>query len=182
MPALLLLVIFVVVPLAELYVLIQVGQAIGALPTIGLLLLDSVLGTLLMRTQGAAAWRRFNEALAAGRLPHREVADGFLVILGGALLLAPGFLTDIFGVLLLLPPTRALIRPVILRVLVRRAMAGGRGGPGAPGGGFAFGRVPGAGGAQPGFGFGGGAGRTRDDADGDVVDGTAHDVDPKHLR
>jgi UPF0716 protein FxsA len=69
-----------------------------------------------MRSQGRAAWRRFNEAIAAGRIPAREVFDGVLVIFGGALLLTPGFVTDIFGALFLLPPTRALVR----RLLVRR--------------------------------------------------------------
>ena len=68
---------------------------------------DSIIGPLLMRTQGRSAWRRFNEALAAGRIPAREVVDGALVIFGGALLLTPGFVTDIFGAAFLLPPTRA---------------------------------------------------------------------------
>src|ERR687890_2150361 len=113
---LLLVLLFIVVPIVELYVIIQVGEAIGVLPTIALLIADSVLGSLLMRAQGRAAWRRFNGALAQGRVPHREVLDGVLVIFGGALLLTPGFVTDILGVLLLLPPTRAVVR----RLLVRR--------------------------------------------------------------
>jgi UPF0716 protein FxsA len=73
-----------------------------------------------MRSQGRAAWRRFNEALRAGRVPAREVADGVLVIFGGALLLTPGFLSDIVGVLFLFPPTRALIRRVFLRQAMKR--------------------------------------------------------------
>src|SRR4051812_14164711 len=113
MPLLILL--FIVVPIAELYVIIQVGQAIGALWTIALLIADSVLGSLLMRSQGRAAWRRFNEAVGAGRPPAREVLDGALVIFGGALLLTPGFLTDILGLLLLLPPSRAVIRRMLVR-------------------------------------------------------------------
>ncbi|HTN23924.1 MAG TPA: FxsA family protein, partial [Solirubrobacteraceae bacterium] len=80
---LLLVLIFIVVPIAELYVLIQIGQAIGVLPTIALLILDSVLGAALMRQQGRAAWLRFNRALAEGRVPGREVIDGVLVIFGG---------------------------------------------------------------------------------------------------
>src|SRR3954469_4444114 len=103
MPLLFLL--FIVVPLAELYVIIQVGEAIGVLPTIALLLLDSILGSLLMRSQGRRAWQRFTEAVQVGRPPAREVLDGALVLLGGAFLLTPGFLSDILGVLLLLPPT-----------------------------------------------------------------------------
>jgi UPF0716 protein FxsA len=107
---------FIAVPIVEIYVIIQVGQAIGALWTILLLVADSILGSMLMRTQGRAAWRRFNQAVAAGRVPAREVLDGVLVIFGGALLLTPGFVTDVFGLAFLLAPTRALIR----RLLVRR--------------------------------------------------------------
>jgi UPF0716 protein FxsA len=112
----LLLVLFILVPIAELAVIIQVGQLIGVWWTIGLLIADSVLGGLLMRSQGRAAWRRFNAALAERRAPAREVLDGVLVIFGGALLLTPGFITDVFGLVFLLPPTRALLR----RLLVRR--------------------------------------------------------------
>jgi UPF0716 protein FxsA len=114
---------FIVVPIAELYVIIQIGQAIGTLPTILLLVADSVLGSLLMRSQGRAAWLRFNEATRAGRVPAREVFDGALVIFGGALLLTPGFLTDVLGVLLLLPPTRAVVRRVLVRHFAGRMIA-----------------------------------------------------------
>ena len=116
----LLVLLFIVVPIAELYVIIQVGQEIGALPTIGILVLDSVAGSLLLRSQGRQAWRRFNEALAAGRVPAREVLDGALVIFGGAFLITPGFLTDIVGILLLLPPTRAIARRALVGVFSRR--------------------------------------------------------------
>ena len=107
---LLLVILFIVVPIAELAVIIQVGELIGVWWTIALLLADSVLGSWLMRSQGRAVWRRFNETLAAGRVPAREVVDGALVIFGGALLLTPGFITDILGLILLIPPTRALVR------------------------------------------------------------------------
>jgi UPF0716 protein FxsA len=130
----LLLLLFIVVPLVELYVIIQVGQAIGPLPTIGLLLLDSIVGSLLLRAQGRSAWRRFNRAIGSGRVPAREVADGALIIFGGALLLTPGFVTDVFGLLFLLPPTRAGIR----RLILRRATFGILGG-----------RPPGDGGRRP---------------------------------
>ena len=123
MPLVALLALFIVVPIVEIYVIIQVGQAIGALWTIVLLIADSVLGTLLMKAQGRAAWRRFNEALAAGRVPAREVVDGALVIFGGAFLLTPGFVTDICGVLLLLPPTRAVIRGILARRLTMRVVS-----------------------------------------------------------
>jgi UPF0716 protein FxsA len=120
----LLVLIFIVVPLIELYVIIQVGQAIGLVPTLVLLLLDALLGSMLLRHQGRAAWIQFNRALAENRLPHKEVFDGILVIMGGALLLTPGFITDIFGLILLIPPTRAIVRGITSRV-VRRRMAMG---------------------------------------------------------
>ena len=115
-----LVVLFIVVPLAELFVIIQVGQEIGALPTIAILVADSILGSLLLRSQGRTAWRRFNEAVGAGRVPAREVLDGALVIFGGALLLTPGFVTDILGLVLLIPPTRALVRHILARRLTHR--------------------------------------------------------------
>ena len=115
---------FVVVPLVELYVVLQVGHAIGALPTVALLLADSVLGSLLMRSQGRAAWRSFQQATAAGRIPAREVLDGALVIFGGALLLTPGFVTDVLGVALLAPPTRAVVRRTLVRRFGGRLVAG----------------------------------------------------------
>jgi UPF0716 protein FxsA len=120
MPLLALVAIFIVVPLAELYVILKVGDAIGAVWTILLLAADSVLGSLLLRAQGRSVWRRFNDALAVGRMPHREVLDGVLVIFGGAFLITPGFLTDIVGLLLLIPPTRALVRRMLVRRLGRR--------------------------------------------------------------
>jgi UPF0716 protein FxsA len=123
----LLVALFILVPIAELAIIIQVGQAIGVWWTIALLVADSILGSLLMRSQGRIAWRRFTEAVSSNRVPAREVADGVLVIFGGALLLTPGFLSDIFGLLFLLPPTRAVIRRVFLRQAMKRitvSMAG----------------------------------------------------------
>jgi UPF0716 protein FxsA len=119
----LLVALFIVVPLVELYVIIEVGGAIGVLPTIGLLLADSILGTLLLRSQGRAVWRRFNEALAERRVPAREVFDGAAVIIGGTLLLTPGFITDIVGLLLLIPPTRDVFRRVVSAFAKRRTAA-----------------------------------------------------------
>jgi UPF0716 protein FxsA len=111
---------FIVVPIAELAVVIQVGQQIGVLWTVALLVADSILGAVLMRSQGRTAWRRFNEAVAAGKVPAREVLDGALVIFGGLLLLTPGFITDFLGILLLIPPTRALVRAALARRLTHR--------------------------------------------------------------
>jgi UPF0716 protein FxsA len=121
----LLVLLFIAVPIVEIYVIIQVGQAIGALWTIALLVADSILGSMLMRAQGRSAWRRFNEAVAVGRVPAREVVDGALVIFGGALLLTPGFVTDIFGAAFLLPPTRAVIRKLLVRRFVGRFTVSG---------------------------------------------------------
>jgi UPF0716 protein FxsA len=129
-PILLLLVLFIVVPIAEIYVIIKVGEAIGAVPTVLLLVADSVIGSMLLRSQGRRAWARFREVLAAGRVPHREVVDGALVIFGGAFLITPGFLTDVVGVLLLLPPTRVLIRRLLIRRLGRRVTVSSRNGRG----------------------------------------------------
>jgi UPF0716 protein FxsA len=114
---------FIAVPIAELAVIIQVGQAIGVWWTIGLLVADSILGSWLMRHQGRSAWRRFNEAVQVGRVPAREVLDGALVIFGGALLLTPGFITDILGLILLLPPSRAIVRGILTRRLAHRMVA-----------------------------------------------------------
>jgi len=160
---------FIVVPIAELFVIIQVGEAIGVLPTIALLIADSILGSVLMKAQGRTAWRRFNAAVAEGRIPHREVLDGALVIFGGALLLTPGFISDILGILLLLPPTRALVRALVARRILPRLVVSRFGAPAAS----AMGGGPGAEArrSRP------GRGRA---ADGDV-EGTATEVDPPRL-
>jgi UPF0716 protein FxsA len=121
-PLLALIAIFIIVPLAELYVILKVGDAIGLLPTVAILAADSLLGAWLLRSQGRAVWNRFNAAVGAGRVPHNEVIDGVLIIFGGAFLITPGFLSDIVGVFLLLPPTRALIRRIARRSIERRAV------------------------------------------------------------
>jgi len=146
----LLILLFILVPIVELAVIIQIGQLIGVWWTIALLIADSILGSLLMRHQGRAAWRRFQTSIAEGRVPARETIDGALVIFGGALLLTPGFVTDIFGLLFLLPPTRAVIRRVLVARFAGRMMSGMTGG--------SIGRRP-----------------SRRDYD---VEGTAHDVEP----
>jgi UPF0716 protein FxsA len=121
---LLVIALFVVVPLAELWAILSVGDAIGVLPTIAILLVDSILGGVLLRAQGRGVWRRFVEALRTGRVPSREIADGLLIVVGGALLLTPGFLTDVVGLCLLIPPTRALARRGLERAIARRLRAG----------------------------------------------------------
>lgn len=111
---------FVVVPLVEVFGLIQVGQVIGGWWTVLLLLATGVLGGYLVRREGAKAWRALTAALAAHRMPARELADGALVLVGGTLLLTPGFLTDAVGAFCLLPFTRPLARRVLTRVVSRR--------------------------------------------------------------
>jgi UPF0716 protein FxsA len=111
---------FILIPLAELAVLIAVGNWIGLVPTLVLLLAVSVAGAWLAKREGLAAWRRFQLALTEGRMPSVEVADGAMILLAGALLLTPGFLSDVIGVLLLLPPTRALARRLAPRLAERR--------------------------------------------------------------
>ena len=117
---------FILIPLAELAVLIAVGDVIGLVPTLVLLLVVSVAGAWLAKREGLAAWRRFQFALADGRMPTVEVADGAMILLAGALLLTPGFLSDVVGILLLLPPTRALARRLAPRLAERRLRRGGR--------------------------------------------------------
>jgi UPF0716 protein FxsA len=115
----LLVVLFLLLPFAELAVIVATADAIGFGWTILLLVGLSVSGALLMRHEGASVWRRLNSELAAGRLPTASLVDGTMVLFGGALLLTPGFLTDVAGLLLVLPPTRALLRPLVLRLLTR---------------------------------------------------------------
>ena len=118
MPLLVLL--FIVVPIIELYVIIEVGQAIGVVPTLAILVADALLGSLLLRQQGRQAWARFNRALDERRFPGKEVADGLMIAIGGTLLLTPGFVTDVFGLVLLIPPTRAVVRRAMQRIVGRR--------------------------------------------------------------
>ena len=132
---LLMLALFVVVPLVEIYVIIQVGQAIGAWWTILLLILDSIFGSWLIRHEGSRAWEALRQALDSGRMPARELADGALILIGGTLMLAPGFVTDAFGVLMILPVTRPLFRRALTSVVANRLVVLGPGaGPWSSGG------------------------------------------------
>lgn len=118
---------FLVVPFVELYVLIQVGRAIGPLETIAVLVLVSVVGAWLVKREGLGVLRRAQARVRAGAVPGTELVDGVLILFAGALLLTPGFLTDVLAVLLLLPPVRAAVRGVATRALRRRAhLQGGR--------------------------------------------------------
>ena len=125
---LILAVLFIVVPIIEIAILVQVGQEVGILWTLALLLADSILGAWLVKREGQRTWRAFRQALADARWPGDEVAQGALVLIGGTLLLTPGFLTDIAGLVFVLPPTRAAIARVLRRRLtpppLRAAAAG----------------------------------------------------------
>jgi UPF0716 protein FxsA len=106
---------FIVVPLVELAVIIQVGSWLGVVDTLALLILISVLGAWLVKRQGVGLVRRVQAELAAGRVPGSALVDGALLLVAGVLLLVPGFVTDAFGLLLLLPPVRAGIRTWLRR-------------------------------------------------------------------
>jgi UPF0716 protein FxsA len=113
---------FVIVPIVEIYVIIQVGQAIGPWWTILLLIADSIFGSWLIAHEGRRAWAALTTALSSGQMPARELADGALILIGGTLMLSPGFVTDAFGILLILPFTRPVARRLLTRVVGRRLL------------------------------------------------------------
>lgn len=120
---------FLVVPLVEIYLLIQVGRVIGALPTIGLCVLTALLGGVLLRQQGLGTLRRARANLNRGEIPALELFEGVALAMGGALLLVPGFATDIAGLTCLIPFTRRrLMRAVLTRMRVVYGPARGRSG------------------------------------------------------
>jgi UPF0716 protein FxsA len=106
----LLVLLFIVVPIAELYVIVQVGHVLGVANTLALLVVISFAGAWLMKREGLTTWRRAQRQIDAGVLPGRDLVDAALIVLAGALLLAPGFITDAVGLLLLVPPVRAGVR------------------------------------------------------------------------
>jgi UPF0716 protein FxsA len=116
---------FLVMPLIELAVILKIGAAIGVLDTIGLLVLSSVVGGWLMKREGLGVLRRMQAAINAGRVPGKEIADGALILFGGALMVAPGFITDVLGMLLLLPPVRAVVRAAVRRRIAARVIGPG---------------------------------------------------------
>ncbi|MEE8599590.1 FxsA family protein [Euzebya tangerina] len=149
----LLLLAFIVVPIIEITVIGQVQEALGWPLTIAILILDSVIGAYLVRTQGARAWRRFQEALASAKMPTEEIVDGALILIGGALMLTPGFVTDGVGLAVVVPLTRRLINAAL-----RRRITVQTGPMGTPFGGiFTMGRPPEGSGRRrpPGFVTGG---------------------------
>lgn len=115
---------FVVVPVVEIYLLIQVGQAIGAWWTILLLIAAGFAGSYLVKREGSRAWRALQQALAEHRMPARELADAALILIGGTLLLTPGFLSDAVGAFVILPLTRPVARAALTKVITRKFLAG----------------------------------------------------------
>lgn len=136
------------VPVAEIFFIIRVARDLGIPETIGLLVAVSIVGACLVRRSGLGVLRQIQERLARGEIPGKELVDGLLILVGGVLMLTPGFLTDAVGLLLLVPPTRLALRALLVRRYSKRLrVAGWTPGPGGFGwGGFGgFGDGPGAG-------------------------------------
>jgi UPF0716 protein FxsA len=106
---------FIIVPLVELYLLLQLATHTSVAMTFLIVVITGIMGTVLARREGVMAWFRFQSALAEGRMPSREIQDGLMIVFAAALLLTPGLLTDALGFTLLLPAGRELIRRVVLR-------------------------------------------------------------------
>lgn len=115
-----LLLVFLVVPLIELFLIVQVSQSLGVLETILLLIVVSVVGAWLVRREGLSVMRRVQDQLQAGKMPTDALIDGAMILGGGALMLTPGFLTDAIGVSLMLPPVRAIFRPFVAKAVRSR--------------------------------------------------------------
>lgn len=154
------LLLFIGMPILELFLLINVGSAIGVLPTIGIVILTAVIGTFMLKAQGLSTLNKARSRLSGGQVPAFEMMEGMALGVGGALLLTPGFVTDAFGFFCLIPFTRRwLVNALSKRVSVG-SVAGGISG------GFSSSRVPPEGGAT-----GAGQGGTQRQVDGDVIEG-----------
>ena len=110
-----LLLLFIIIPIAELYIIIQVAQTTGVFNSIILLILVSLVGAWLVKAEGLGVLKKIRIQLTKGEMPSKELVDGGLILLAGALMLTPGFLTDAFGLLLLFPVTRPIFRILILK-------------------------------------------------------------------
>jgi len=121
----LLLLFFLTVPIIEVWLMVIVGQRIGALPTIAIMIAEVFIGAWLMRRAGAKAWAALNRAVESGKLPGGEVLDAVLVMVGGLLVMLPGFFTDIFGLIFLLPFTRPIARGLLAVFIARRVARSG---------------------------------------------------------
>ncbi|MCE2524706.1 MAG: FxsA family protein [Acidimicrobiia bacterium] len=161
------------IPVAEIFFIIRVARDLGIAETIGLLVAVTLAGAWLVRRSGLGVLRQIQERLARGEIPGKELVDGLLILVGGLLMLTPGFLTDAVGLLLLVPPTRLALRALLIRRYSKRIrIAGWKAGPGASGfSGF------GAGGRRHGAG-GFGSGSDTEPGRGDVRDVR----EPRQLR
>lgn len=120
------LLLFIVVPTVEIYILIQAGKVIGGWQTVFLVLLTGVVGAYLSKSQGRTVWRRLQTELSMGRPPGDALLDGVCVLIGGILLMTPGFVTDAFGLILLLPPAREPVKRLMRRWIEKRLAKGVR--------------------------------------------------------
>ena len=116
----LLLLLFLAVPLAEILVIVEVAQRTGIIETIALLLIVSILGAWLVKSEGMGVIRKIQFQLIQGQIPNKELLDGGLILIAGVLMLTPGFITDVFGLLLLFPLTRPIIRRLFFKRIVNQ--------------------------------------------------------------
>ncbi len=121
---------FLVLPIVEIYLLVQLGQVIGAWWTVLIVIAVAVAGSYLIKREGGRAWRALTQALGSGRMPATELADGALILIGGTLLVTPGFVSDVLGIVFILPATRPWARRGLARVLKRRLLSAPRTGTG----------------------------------------------------
>jgi len=119
-----LLLLFLIVPIAELYLLIEIGRRIGTFSTLALIFFTALLGSALARRQGLGVVRRIQAEMAEGRLPASSMVDGVLILLAGAVLITPGVLTDVAGFVILIPATRALIKAYLWKRIERAVQRG----------------------------------------------------------
>ena len=121
-----------IVPIVELFTIIRMSSYIGFFNTLAVMFGVAIVGSWLVKREGLRVWRRFNESVAAGKVPTRDIIDGVLILGAGALLLTPGFFSDIFGLLMLFPPSRAAFRRMLVKrsrrnIIVIRRSPNGRG-------------------------------------------------------
>lgn len=139
-----LILLFVLLPLVELFLLIRIGQLIGPVPTIALCVVTGIVGATLTRRTGRSILQRMQGEMAQGRVPARELVEGLMVLVSGVVLLTPGVLTDLAGFLLLIGPVRRRVAGVLIHIFRGRVQVGGFG----PGGFAGFGGPGGFGGPE----------------------------------
>jgi len=119
-----LLALFVIVPFVELYILIELGKSIGAIPTLGIVVITGIAGAALAKQQGLGVWHRIQTELSCGHMPGDVLFDGVLVLIGSVLLLTPGILTDITGFILLIPPGRFMVKKYVKAWVDKKLQSG----------------------------------------------------------